>query len=49
MDQSQPVHKRKQIGLLTPLETRHLVTAGKDEIRHDPDLPSQLKMGINFF
>ena len=43
-----PVHKRKQIGLLTPLETWHLAMAGNDEIRHDPDLPLQLRKGNKF-
>ena len=45
---SGPVHKPKQIRLLTPLETRHPATAENDETQHDPDLPLQLKKEVNF-
>ena len=47
---SRPVHKSKQIRLLTSLKTLHPVTTGNDEALYDLDLPLQLKKrggGIN--
>ena len=45
---SRPVHKHKQIGLLTPLQTQHPGTAGNDEAFYDPDLQLQLRKGNKF-
>ena len=45
---SQPVHKRKQIGLLTSLKTVHPATTGNDEALYDPDRPLQKREWISF-
>ena len=45
---SRPIHKRKQIGLLTSLKTLNPATTGYDETLHDPDLLLQLKKEINY-
>ena len=38
-----PVHKHKQIRLLTSLKTLYPATTGNDDALYDPDLPLQLK------
>ena len=45
---SRPVHKRKQIGLLTSLKTVYPATIGNDEALYDLDRPLQLRKGNKF-
>ena len=47
-DVSRLVHKCKQIGLLTSLETLYLGMTGNDEALFNPDLPLQLRKGNKF-